>query len=1682
MKKIKLFLVCGLMSLLSLGQAWGADVTWSWNSVADLGSNNSTTTSSDGDKTLAGTIGSEASSKTWTLSMTSKTTKYYLMNGQFGSTTNACSAVSLTTSAFTQAIKYVKVHASAAGTATITITVGTTKYVDGVSLTSSDAEYKNSTEGSSTGDIQISFSQPSTSKNMKIYSIEVVYDGGGAALSSVVVSGTPTKTSYSAGENFDPAGLTVTGTYSDASSGPISSGITWSYNPSQTLALNQTSIGVTATVSSIASEEYNVTGLTVTAAAPQITITATSSGISTTYGDGNFTQDGVTFSYIQWLKSTTNIQAKKSTSPSLTNTTAIPGNITSITVVFGEGKTAYAVTMKGSSDGSSWSSITSPATASTMVFDFSDYEYSYFQLNTPGNACYFDKIVIDYEAVAPASVAKPTITVGDEYFAPSTTVEIACTTDGATIYYTTDGSDPKTSGTKQTYDGTPFSVTETTTIRAIANKGEDWSLEAANKTANKLTPITPSAALDIINAMGSNGTTPRNYLVQGTICEGPTLSVVPDGVANYYISADGTTTNQLQVYNGKYIGGANFTSADQLQAGDDVSVVGKLKKYNSYKEFDANNAIVTHKPKARLAWSVPSYTASLTGANTFPTLTNTNGVAVTYSSSNTSVASFMDASNYGSLQINAVGEDVTITATFDGNSEYKANAVSYTLTVEDNVDRGTISFNVDGGDAIAAIPDATELPDPLPVPTKAGQNFDKWYTNSAKTEEAVPGAAVTEDITLYATWRDPYTVTEALTIISSLAADAQTENEVYVTGLVSTASTANPSSGTLTYSISADGTTTSELKVWKGKGVDNAEFTAKTDIQVNDRVVVYGKLYNYSGGVEINTPNHLYSFFRKAEAGLAWSEPSAIVGMDQASPVYPSLTNPHSLTAITYSSSDPSVASFADENTYEITLNSAGTVTITATFAGNEDYKEGSASYSLEVREVMSYGNISFECNGANSCPDGIVAASSLPNPIPSVVKDGCKFGGWFMDPGFTTPAVAGAAITEDVTLYAKWYTIPDFSDAGYEWQLVTSSAQLVAGKFYVLGLAPKSATAKYTIASGALEKVASTFADGVIASNALGSGSAIFVLDGTTGAWTLMDVVGASTGLLGGAGTASIVWGGENTAWPITIDAESNAVIGDPSGNRIMYNVSSPRFKPYTSAVSATMMLPQLYVWAPVTHKLRYDANGGSNAPTTQVADGEGKATVTSSVPTPPTGKVFDKWNTQNDGMGTDKAAGDVIDLSSADVTLYAIWRDPLNYTVSYNANGGTLKGGETDIPDAPAAEGSQVTVAANVYEKDGFVFSGWRLGEMIYNPGQKFTMPSQDAELVAQWNSLNVSDYALVTDIKQLKDEDEVYIVAYGYDRAMSTLSGSVRSEVEIQKTDDKRYLIISGTEPVKFTLGKDGNDYTFYDGANYLNWTSGNNLTNVASVTNDNAKWTIAISEEGVATISNKATSSRVIYYNNGYTRFACYTSTQKDVAIYKRPDFKREISSGNLGTICVPKAGRICGASLYEVAYRNTETGKIFFDEVIDGAVIAGRPYVFLPTSSESKVGVHYNDLTAADVAAGDYRGLHGSYIQAQIEDGVGNYIISNNQYREVATGGEAYVLPNRAYIVLNEIPTSPTPISPNRRRISIAGAPQSEQGMEDVQSTNNQCVKILINGQIFILRGEKMYDITGRLVK
>lgn len=74
---------------------------------------------------------------------------------------------------------------------------------------------------------------------------------------------------------------------------------------------------------------------------------------------------------------------------------------------------------------------------------------------------------------------------------------------------------------------------------------------------------------------------------------------------NYWISDDGTTATQLECYSGKGIGGAAFTSVDDLKVGAKVIVKGTLTKYNSIYEFNASNELVKYEaPEATTTYKI----------------------------------------------------------------------------------------------------------------------------------------------------------------------------------------------------------------------------------------------------------------------------------------------------------------------------------------------------------------------------------------------------------------------------------------------------------------------------------------------------------------------------------------------------------------------------------------------------------------------------------------------------------------------------------------------------------------------------------------------------------------------------------------------------------------------------------------------------------------------------------------------------------------------------------------------------------------------------------------------------------------------------------------------------------------------------------------------------------------------
>ena len=201
------------------------------------------------------------------------------------------------------------------------------------------------------------------------------------------------------------------------------------------------------------------------------------------------------------------------------------------------------------------------------------------------------------------------------------------------------------------------------------------------------------------------------------------------------------------------------------------------------------------------------------------------------------------------------------------------------------------------------------------------------------------------------------------------------------------------------------------------------------------------------------------------------------------------------------------------------------------------------------------------------------------------------------------------------------------------------------------------------------------------------------------------------------------------------------------------------------------------------------------------------------------------------------------------------------------------------------------------------------------------------------------------------------------------------------------------------------------------------------------------------------------------------------------------YTREVNPQYYGTICLPKAGVMVGATVFEIAYMDYKDDgvtpyKVYYDQVENGIMEAGMPYIFW--ANQSTIGVYYTGT--AEETAKHHNGLYGTL--ANITEGMnaeGIYMLYNNRVVH-STNSASSLSANRAYIQISEIPGYGNPgymaPAPKYRRISTNfNGTNTATGLDEIgQNSKANSQKLLINGQLFILRGEKIYDATGRLVK
>lgn len=148
---------------------------------------------------------------------------------------------------------------------------------------------------------------------------------------------------------------------------------------------------------------------------------------------------------------------------------------------------------------------------------------------------------------------------------------------------------------------------------------------------------------------------------------------------------------------------------------------------------------------------------------------------------------------------------------------------------------------------------------------------DDDYEAGSVTYALTVKAASTVDISN--TPETAYTVAKAKELI---AAGEGLDKQVYVGGKISSVKEVSTDYGNATYNISDDGTTASELVVYRGYYLNGEKFTSEDQIKVGDVVIVYGKLVSYNNTDEVNSGNQIYSLYRDPSSISSLSADEAV--------------------------------------------------------------------------------------------------------------------------------------------------------------------------------------------------------------------------------------------------------------------------------------------------------------------------------------------------------------------------------------------------------------------------------------------------------------------------------------------------------------------------------------------------------------------------------------------------------------------------------------------------------------------------------------------------------------------------------------------------------------------------------------------------------------------------------------
>ena len=569
-----------------------------------------------------------------------------------------------------------------------------------------------------------------------------------------------------------------------------------------------------------------------------------------------------------------------------------------------------------------------------------------------------------------ATVADPVFTPAAGSYTDTQTVTITCETEGATIYYTLDGTDPTKESTKYT---APITVNETTTIKAIAYDatGSSSAITTAEYTILSVQTIAEvrdqqtgtvlttgivtscvsktayiqdeTAAIcvygaeltvgDKISVKGTlatfNGLLEIKDVTYETISSGntvyPTTMTIAEINAStkqgWFIKIENATVTSIDERNTTIAQGENtivvrdIPSDVEYSVNDVLTLSGNIGCFNGVQIANPTNVEVqaSQTPAIEAANKIELAYDATSGEIDFTIKNPTEGTALTATAdaewiSNITVGT--DKVTF-STTVNEGSEDRTanIKLAYSGAEDFVVAVIQGHLTV----DYAELPFSYDEG-----------RPSNVNGLTAEGLGTDYKASPYMKFDST-----------------DDYLVLKFNERPGVLTFDIKGNSF---------------ENGTFAVQTSEDGETYTDLATYTELGVtQNEEFDALGE---NVRYIKWIYTEKVTGNVALGNIVLKKYETPKIDPELSFNEQEVTVTIEDTFTGL-TLNNKFSVSPITYSSSNENVATVNETGVVEIA--GTGKTTITASFAGNDTYKTSSASYMLTVAKKPAEGDVKFE-------------------------------------------------------------------------------------------------------------------------------------------------------------------------------------------------------------------------------------------------------------------------------------------------------------------------------------------------------------------------------------------------------------------------------------------------------------------------------------------------------------------------------------------------------------------------------------------------------------------------------------------------------------------------------------------------------------------------------------------------